>query len=72
MYGFAPEKTPSLAGRNFCLAICYFAFLRKRHFYAGEKRLRCAGRGFFRGVAGRRNPFTVPLELVYLAQPAER
>jgi hypothetical protein len=27
---FAPEKTPSLVGRNFCLAIGCFAFLRKQ------------------------------------------
>jgi hypothetical protein len=29
MYAFAPEKPPSLAGRNFCLAIHEDAFLRK-------------------------------------------
>jgi hypothetical protein len=29
MYAFVPEKSPSLAGRNFFLAIGYFAFLRK-------------------------------------------
>jgi hypothetical protein len=30
MYAFAPEKPPCLVGRNFCLAIGYFAFLRKQ------------------------------------------
>jgi hypothetical protein len=35
MYAFAPEKTPSLAGRNFCLAMALEkvspAALRRRH-----------------------------------------
>jgi hypothetical protein len=33
MYAFAPEKPPSLAGRNFCLAIHKDAFLRKHQIF---------------------------------------
>jgi hypothetical protein len=58
MYAFAPEKTPSLAGRNFCLAMASQkvrpAALRRffrtstglMHAFAPEKTPSLAGRNF--------------------------